>query len=347
MAGAHSQRLYRVLLDDASVTANSLPDAVADQVPPNAVKLVGAIRCRRSATSSSTRRRCWRGCWPPSAHRPGSSPCSCRSGMPARCCLRCSPHRGVRRLRVRKWVWVAGALLQAASVLAMALATATLDGAAAGGGILGALTAFALARSLSSFAPKDVLGRTLPKGNRGQINGLATTGAGLAAVTVGAPPPSSRGSRMQRCCTRRPISCWPSPTRGHAWPQDLRRGSRRGQHPHRLHRGVQLRDGADPAAHRGRDRGTCSARAPGRPAVPELPGGRRSARERVAARSQPASGSPQRAGCLTTRPARAESTHSASVPRLTRTPRLDGPYQAHFAEFVIALRTCGARMEVT
>jgi len=42
MAGAHSERLYRVLLDDASVAANSLPEAVVDHVPPNAVKQVGA-----------------------------------------------------------------------------------------------------------------------------------------------------------------------------------------------------------------------------------------------------------------------------------------------------------------
>ncbi len=91
----------------------------------------------------------------------------------------------VRRLAVRKWLWVAGALLQALATVAMALVAATLEGTAAGLGILGALAVFSLARSLSSIASKDVQGRTLPKGTRGQINGYATIGAGIAAITVG------------------------------------------------------------------------------------------------------------------------------------------------------------------
>lgn len=91
----------------------------------------------------------------------------------------------IRRLAVRKWVWVLGAGLQAACVLAMAVVAATLEGAVAGGAILAALTGFALARSLSSIASKDVLGRTIPKGVRGRINGHATVGAGVAAVSVG------------------------------------------------------------------------------------------------------------------------------------------------------------------
>jgi len=91
----------------------------------------------------------------------------------------------VRRLAVRKWLWVAGALLQALATVAMAVVAATLEGTAAGLGILAALAVFSLARSLSSIASKDVQGRTLPKGTRGQINGYATIGAGLAAITVG------------------------------------------------------------------------------------------------------------------------------------------------------------------
>ncbi len=91
----------------------------------------------------------------------------------------------VRRLAVRKWLWVAGALLQAIAVVALAVIAATLEGAAAGVAVLVALALFALARSLSSIASKDVLGRTLPKGIRGQITGYATIGAGVASITVG------------------------------------------------------------------------------------------------------------------------------------------------------------------
>ncbi|MFO8076140.1 MAG: hypothetical protein R6T85_08475 [Egibacteraceae bacterium] len=91
----------------------------------------------------------------------------------------------VRRIAVRKWVWVAGALGQAAAAGAIALAAAATDGAVAGGLIVAALAVFALARSLSSISSKDVLGRTVPKGTRGRVNGAATVGSGAVAITVG------------------------------------------------------------------------------------------------------------------------------------------------------------------
>jgi hypothetical protein len=91
----------------------------------------------------------------------------------------------VRRFAHRKWVWVIGAGGMAASVTAMAALAATTTGAAAAWGILAALAVFALARSLSSISSKDVLGRTVPKGQRGQVTGLSTVTSGLVAVTVG------------------------------------------------------------------------------------------------------------------------------------------------------------------
>ncbi len=91
----------------------------------------------------------------------------------------------VRRSPQRRRVWMAGAAGQAAAVVAMALVTAFTTGAAAGWGILAALAVMALSRSLSSIASKDVLGRTIPKGQRGQINGAASITSGLVAITVG------------------------------------------------------------------------------------------------------------------------------------------------------------------
>jgi hypothetical protein len=91
----------------------------------------------------------------------------------------------VRRMEVRKWLWVTGGVVQALAVVAMALATASLAGVAAGVAILAALGVLAIARSLSSIASKDVLGRTVPKGARGRVNGWATIGGGIAAITVG------------------------------------------------------------------------------------------------------------------------------------------------------------------
>jgi hypothetical protein len=91
----------------------------------------------------------------------------------------------VRRAARRKWIWVAGGVGQAAAVAGMAVAAATLTGGAAGAAVLGALAVFALARSLSSIAAKDVKGRTIPKGQRGMVTGWATVASGVVAITVG------------------------------------------------------------------------------------------------------------------------------------------------------------------
>lgn len=91
----------------------------------------------------------------------------------------------VRARPRRKHVWVAGGLVQAVSAAAMALVAALASGALAGTIVLVALTVFALGRSLSSIASKDVLGRTIPAGGRGRINGTATFVAGVVAVSVG------------------------------------------------------------------------------------------------------------------------------------------------------------------
>lgn len=91
----------------------------------------------------------------------------------------------VRRRRRRRGVWVAGALGQAGAAVAMALAAATLEGLAAGLAVVTALVVFSLSRSLCSLAGKDVLGRTVPKGERGQISGLTTVVSGAVAITLG------------------------------------------------------------------------------------------------------------------------------------------------------------------
>lgn len=67
----------------------------------------------------------------------------------------------------------------------MAFIAALGSGLAAGVGILVALAIFALGRCLCSIASKDVQGRTIPKGERGQLNGISTTVAGIVAITLG------------------------------------------------------------------------------------------------------------------------------------------------------------------
>lgn len=91
----------------------------------------------------------------------------------------------VRRLAVRKWVWVGGSILQCVAVLGMGLVAFTLHGAAAGWSIIALLVLFSLARGLCSVAHKDVLGKAIPKTRRGRLTGYASSVAGLLALGVG------------------------------------------------------------------------------------------------------------------------------------------------------------------
>lgn len=85
----------------------------------------------------------------------------------------------------RARVWMLGATGQGVATLAMAAAAAFLGGALAGVVILTALAVFALSRSLCSMSSKDVQGRTVPKGQRGQITGMSTAVSGIVAVAIG------------------------------------------------------------------------------------------------------------------------------------------------------------------
>ncbi|WP_134774451.1 MFS transporter [Ornithinimicrobium flavum] len=91
----------------------------------------------------------------------------------------------LQRSAHRRSFWLVGAAGQALATAGMALAVATLTGWAAGVAVVALLAVFSLSRSLNSLAGKDVLGRTVPKGERGQINGLSTVLSGAVAITLG------------------------------------------------------------------------------------------------------------------------------------------------------------------
>jgi len=91
----------------------------------------------------------------------------------------------VRRLSLRKWVWVAGSLLQGLCILLLGLTVLTLQGVAAGSVIVALVALFSLARGFCSVASKDVLGKTLPKGQRGQLTGWSASAAGCITLVVG------------------------------------------------------------------------------------------------------------------------------------------------------------------
>ncbi|MDJ0760460.1 MAG: MFS transporter [Woeseiaceae bacterium] len=91
----------------------------------------------------------------------------------------------VRRLPIRKRVWVTGSIGQAACIVGMGFVAISLTGVIAGWSIIGLIVLFSLFRGLSSVAAKDVLGKTIPKPKRGQLNGWSASAAGLLAVGVG------------------------------------------------------------------------------------------------------------------------------------------------------------------
>jgi sugar phosphate permease len=91
----------------------------------------------------------------------------------------------IRRLAIRKWVWVAGSVAQAACIVGIGFVAFRLEGARAGWAILGLVTLFSLARGFCSVAAKDVLGKTVPKKVRGQLTGWSASAAGGVTIAVG------------------------------------------------------------------------------------------------------------------------------------------------------------------
>jgi hypothetical protein len=92
----------------------------------------------------------------------------------------------IRRMKQRKWAWSGGAAVQGLAALGLGLAGLTLSGAALGVAICAALTLLAVARSVCSASHKDVLGRTIAKGRRGAVGGLAGSIAAGAVLLFAA-----------------------------------------------------------------------------------------------------------------------------------------------------------------
>ncbi|SLN60716.1 hypothetical protein [Oceanibacterium hippocampi] len=91
----------------------------------------------------------------------------------------------MHRLRVRKWLWSGGSIVQGLMVAGMAVAVLTLDGVVAGWTVVLLLALFSLARSVCSVAYKDVLGRTVARATRGTATGTANTVAAALVLVYG------------------------------------------------------------------------------------------------------------------------------------------------------------------
>ncbi|WP_421849123.1 MFS transporter [Marinomonas sp.] len=89
----------------------------------------------------------------------------------------------IYKVKVRKWVWVLGSLIQSLCVVVIGCAALLLEGASAGWVIIAALMVFSVARGLNSVASKDVLGKTVVKNKRGRVTGWSSSASGL--ITIG------------------------------------------------------------------------------------------------------------------------------------------------------------------
>ena len=91
----------------------------------------------------------------------------------------------VRHMPVRKYVWLAGAVLSGFSMFGMAWAALELDGGSAGLVVLAMLVVFSLARGICSVSAKDVLGKTISKSRRGRLMGWSASLSGIAVLLLG------------------------------------------------------------------------------------------------------------------------------------------------------------------
>lgn len=93
--------------------------------------------------------------------------------------------RHVEQASQRKGIWAASAMVQGLCALGMAVAVLGLSGAAAGWTVLLLLGVLAVARAGASVSYKDALARTVAKGRRGAVTGLAAAVAALVAFGFG------------------------------------------------------------------------------------------------------------------------------------------------------------------
>ncbi|EED31441.1 permease, major facilitator superfamily [gamma proteobacterium NOR5-3] len=91
----------------------------------------------------------------------------------------------LRKRPIRKRVYVLGATLQGLCMLAMPLSLLLPGPSLSATAMLAALAVFSMARGLCSVASKDVLGKTVAKGRRGRLAGLASSAAGIFTLGFG------------------------------------------------------------------------------------------------------------------------------------------------------------------
>ncbi len=90
----------------------------------------------------------------------------------------------IRQRPIRKTVYVAGCVVQGATIVGLGVVGLSLSGAIAGIAAVALIALFALGRSLCSISHKDVLAKTVDKGRRGSVSGVAGTVAAAATLLL-------------------------------------------------------------------------------------------------------------------------------------------------------------------
>ncbi len=91
----------------------------------------------------------------------------------------------IRAFPIRKYFWGFPAMAQAALVALMGIAFFTLEGTVLGISVVSLLLLYSMASGVSSVAFKDVMGKTIPKGNRGRLLAARATGGGVLTLLFG------------------------------------------------------------------------------------------------------------------------------------------------------------------
>jgi hypothetical protein len=91
----------------------------------------------------------------------------------------------IRRLAIRKWVWVFAALIQTICLLFIAVVSTTPSPLIAGLAILIIFSVFSMASGTASVAFQDVIGKTIMKGHRGKLLASRSLIGGILTLATG------------------------------------------------------------------------------------------------------------------------------------------------------------------
>lgn len=91
----------------------------------------------------------------------------------------------ISRLSRRLPVWMVGALIQAISLMVIGVITLISSAQWLGLIVLVCVALFSLGRSLCSVSSKDIMGRTIPKPQRGSLTGYSQTLSGVVVLAIG------------------------------------------------------------------------------------------------------------------------------------------------------------------